>query len=218
MEKKFNSNAPVPMEYTLTTENELNYHMNLIFNHKFTTEFAHCSIFNPIIPNNPEKQTPIHRGYDFDFTAAGMDSAEYTALRIIQHFIGCIMNKLVRIVNAQSHNVGISTDSPLLLAEDVPICQTDYSEDISAKHDNSISGFTLMPRDLVLDIRVPVEPCFEMDTNEPFEIELFIICGIPENKTYSGVLTACSAIKALKEHMTNTLSYVGNRIDDVFVG
>lgn len=205
MRKEYTINAPLPLHYVLTSDDGLNYNIELSFEHELMTEQAHCNV-SALIPAGSHK---------LDFTTTNTESAEYTALKIIEHLLGCIMNRLVRIVNAHGHNLSISTDGFLSLEQSLSQNKTQCSTDVSVRHDGSIICTNLGPNELTLTVKVPIEPCHEMTINEPVIIDIRIACNMPMNTEHSHILFACSAIKALKQQVYNTLLYVGEQLNEL---
>lgn len=215
MHKNYKIQAPVEINYTLIYENDTNYTMALRFDSNFKTPTHHCHTFDTCVPAGPDVLAKQARTKNFEFKATDIKSAEYTALRIIQHILGCIINRTTKIINANNHNRGISTDSPLLLNSELPEPSLIYYEDISAWHDFSIIGFTHNTNELGIQIKVPVEPCAEMNENKPFTIFFETLYKQNENKSYSGVLAACESIRNFKQATIDTLNQISNLLDNL---
>lgn len=215
MHKDYRIQAPIEINYTLICTNGLDYTMTLRFDSNFETPTHHCHTFDTCVPTGPDVLTKQARTKNFEFKATDIKSAEYTALRIIQHILGCIINRTTKIINANNHNRGISTDSPLLLNSELPEPSLIYYEDISAWHDFNIIGFTHNSNELGIQIKVPVEPCAEMNEDELFVIFFEILCKQNKSTPYSGVLTACESIRNFKQATIDTLNQISNLLDNL---
>lgn len=215
MYKDYRIQAPIEINYTLICTNGLDYTMTLRFDSNFETPTHHYHAFDTCVPTGPDVLAKQARTKNFNFKAPDITSAEHTALRIIQHILGCIINRTAKIINPSNRNRGISTNSLLLLNPELPEPSLIYYEDISAWHDFSIIGFTHNSNELGIQIKVPVEPCAEMNEDELFVIFFEILCKQNKSTPYSGVLTACKSVKTFKQAAIDTLEHVSNLLYDI---
>lgn len=184
--------SPININYAIMDAKDNACRLHVALESKFGNG---CNVYVPFA--NKEIHAP-----DFDLKVRDGETKEYVALRTVQHVVGCILNRLAKL----ERDTGILNNVPALLDK-----KHGWMLDLSTRRDGGVMGFVNDYNELGLEIRVPVEPCPEMDETEPFKMALHLVCPIGNDDTRSLVR---SNITELKRRTMVTLKTVGEKLDD----
>lgn len=162
--ERYEIKKPMNLAYTITNDKDKPCHLSMSLDVQRHDDYITRRLY---IPSN----TKGMHGPEFDMKDILGQPYNYTALRIIRHVLGHILDKLkkMKMDDAALDCIPYIAEMPIGVSHAISLPTRDKSH---------IRGFKYDTDKISLDIHLPIKPCDEMAETEPFEIPLRLICQI----------------------------------------